>query len=542
MQRILTITLLLFSRRFVFAVIVGALFVSLAQRSEAEAAEQATAWVHLSTGTGFELKSSFQRFAGFWDAQRWLVGDFNGDGKDDLLNVYGRKNPDGKLEARAWVHRSTGNGFERQTSLQTLAGFWDAQRWLVGDFNGDGKDDLLNVYGRKNPDGKLEARAWVHRSTGNGFERQTSLQTLAGFWDAQRWLVGDFNGESKDDLVNVYGKGDFENQPIACKESTIDLFENDDPLEVLEVTLRADFDSINGEQNRDDATSPGTLTYIDPISGLPVSVGSTVEARGHSRFDYCEWRPLRLRFDSNPAGTLLDGTGKTIKIVTHCEWKSSPVLDMAGILRGTPVEDRRRLLQEFTLYEVLAAMGSTALETRLALITYEDPSGTPLKTEYAFFREREKRAAERCGFERLELDEGDPDLPSNPTSLFQVQFHHQFVFSHDYEPKDEHNVIRMGSPNGMEYYMPYDFDLSGIIHPSYFQNDNLSIEENGQQLISWLNSWPDQDLVRVQVFALLEHEEEMRQRIVESLVDAEGKARLQEWFEDHIQRLKDFLE
>jgi len=57
------------------------------------------------------------------------------------------------------------------------------------EFNGDGKDDLVNVYG--NSAGK--ARAWVHLSTGSGFAYQSSLQTLAGFSHSQRWLVGDVN-------------------------------------------------------------------------------------------------------------------------------------------------------------------------------------------------------------------------------------------------------------------------------------------------------------------------------------------------------------
>ncbi len=397
---------------------------------------------------------------------------------------------------------------------------------------------MLNVYGRKKSDGKIEARAWVHRSTGSGFEQKTSLQTLAGFWDSQRWLVGDFNGEEKDDLANVYGWSGSEYQPIACAPSTIDLFENDDPFDVLDVTLRADFDTINGASNKDDAKSPGTLTYVDPTLGIPVTIDTTVEARGKSRFTYCGWRPLRLRFDSDPNGTLLEGTGKVIKIVTHCGYKSGD----QWILGGTPEEHTRRLMQEFVLYEILGTTGTAALETRLARITYEDPNGLLIETNYAFFREREKRAAQRCGLERLESDEGDPSLPSNPTSLFQVQFHHKFLFSHDYSPEFEHNVIRMGSPSGMEYYMPYDFDLSGIIRPEYFKNNDWSIEENGEHLISWLSSQSNQELVCVQVTALLQHEEEMRQRITESLVDTEGKARLQEWFEDHIQRLKNFLE
>ncbi len=158
---------------------------------------KARVWLQLATGWGFDYQSSLQTMAGFWDGQRWLVGDFDGDGKDDLVNVYGSGG-----KARAWVHRLTGTGFEYQTSLQTLAGFWDSQRWMTGDFDGDGKDDLVNVYGSGG-----KARAWVHRLTGTGFAYQTSLQTLAGFWDGQRWMTGDFDGDGKDDLVNVYGSG-----------------------------------------------------------------------------------------------------------------------------------------------------------------------------------------------------------------------------------------------------------------------------------------------------------------------------------------------
>ncbi|MEO1347956.1 MAG: hypothetical protein AAFW84_04030 [Cyanobacteria bacterium J06635_15] len=51
------------------------------------------AWGHLSNGAGFEYKSSFDTFAGFWDSQHLLTGNFDGDGKDDLVNVYG-SNPD----------------------------------------------------------------------------------------------------------------------------------------------------------------------------------------------------------------------------------------------------------------------------------------------------------------------------------------------------------------------------------------------------------------------------------------------------------------
>ncbi len=174
-------------------------------RTQADGSQQARAWVHLSTGAGFEYQSGFTTFAGFWNAQAWLVGDFNGDGLDDLINVYGRSQPDGSQQARAWVHHSYGSSFEYQSNVTTLAGFWSGQRWRAGDFNGDGIDDLVNVYGKAQPDGSQQARAWVHESHGDGFYLSSNLTPFAGFWSGQRWLTGDFDNDQRDDLVNVYG-------------------------------------------------------------------------------------------------------------------------------------------------------------------------------------------------------------------------------------------------------------------------------------------------------------------------------------------------
>ena len=141
-------------------------------------------------------QTSVTTLAGYWDSQRWLAGDFNGDGCDDLVNIYATPSGTG----RAWVHLSTGTGFEYRSSLTTLANVWDSQRWLVGDVDGDGRDDLINVYGSSG-----KARAWVHGSTGSGFEYRSSFDELANFWSSQVWLTGDLDGDGMADLWNVYG-------------------------------------------------------------------------------------------------------------------------------------------------------------------------------------------------------------------------------------------------------------------------------------------------------------------------------------------------
>lgn len=136
--------------------------------------------IHLSTGTTFSNK-------GIWtDAWSgdvgWYVGDFNGDGKDDMFRYLM-----GTSGADMWL--SDGTKFVSDGSW-TTAGF-GTRGWTVGDFNGDGMDDAFRVL-----PGGSGADMWL--STGDGFVN-------AGSWTAadpgaENWYVGDFNGDGLDDI------------------------------------------------------------------------------------------------------------------------------------------------------------------------------------------------------------------------------------------------------------------------------------------------------------------------------------------------------
>jgi uncharacterized protein YkwD len=123
------------------------------------------------------------------------VGDFNGDGKKDLLGFEA-------TTGNWYVRLSTGSGFAAPQ-------LWDAWSpsvaWVdvhTGDFNGDGKTDIV---------GRLAATGqwFVAQSTGSAF--------FTRLWDAWSpsvaWVdinVGDFNGDGKADLVGrVQATGDW---------------------------------------------------------------------------------------------------------------------------------------------------------------------------------------------------------------------------------------------------------------------------------------------------------------------------------------------
>ena len=111
------------------------------------------------------------------------VGDFNGDGKEDLAVAnYGSNTLS--------ILLGNGNGtFQTQQTLATGSGPGPV---VVGDFNGDGKEDLAVVN---------EASNTVSVFLGNGNGTFQAQQTFATGTSPSSVAVGDFNGDGKLDLA-----------------------------------------------------------------------------------------------------------------------------------------------------------------------------------------------------------------------------------------------------------------------------------------------------------------------------------------------------
>ncbi|MFM8415843.1 MAG: peptidylprolyl isomerase [Planctomycetota bacterium] len=137
-----------------------------------------------STGTGFDK----QTFGNWNPAVEWtvpLVGDFDGDGKADLASR--------AVQTGAWhVARSSGTAFTTE--------IWRRQRTTItwdfltaADFNGDGLTDIATWNTRSG--------AWrVLTSTGSGFtnSRFTVWNPATGWTDV---VAADFDGDGRSDLV-----------------------------------------------------------------------------------------------------------------------------------------------------------------------------------------------------------------------------------------------------------------------------------------------------------------------------------------------------
>ncbi|MFH0908251.1 MAG: LamG-like jellyroll fold domain-containing protein [bacterium] len=171
----------------------------------------ATIDLHPSSGTGFGWERWANKMGGLGDAQKWLAGDFNGDGKDDLANMFG---DNGYLSID--VHPSGGSSFGWARWVTQKGGYWsDGYIVIAGDFNGDGKDDLAKIFNDSARGGRTAVD--VHLSNGSTFGCERWLN-FEGNSIAGQWIVGDFNGDGKEDLAHVFGEG-----PAASLAASIDI-------------------------------------------------------------------------------------------------------------------------------------------------------------------------------------------------------------------------------------------------------------------------------------------------------------------------------
>jgi subtilisin family serine protease len=160
------------------------IFRYLAGRSGAEvflADGQNRRFVHDGSWTG----------AGLGKAKRgWYVGDFDGNGCDDIFRYL-----PGTSGADVFLANPAAKSFGNHASW-TGAGYGSAPLgWYVGDFNGDGRDDIFRyVTGRSGADMFLSdptQRRFKYSGSWTGKGRGSS---------PQGWYVGDFNGDGADDI------------------------------------------------------------------------------------------------------------------------------------------------------------------------------------------------------------------------------------------------------------------------------------------------------------------------------------------------------
>jgi hypothetical protein len=160
-----------------------------------------------STGTAIRLKSSytttkiFRGPGGNWSISaddEFRACDFTGDGKDDLIIF----RPNGASSRLALI-KSTPDSFQTTKIYYYDISGWQMRnndRIRVGDFSGDGKEDIVIF----NADDWSVGYLAMFKSTGSALNYVKRYDGyLPGHYmsEKDRLFISDFNGDNKDDLI-----------------------------------------------------------------------------------------------------------------------------------------------------------------------------------------------------------------------------------------------------------------------------------------------------------------------------------------------------
>src|SRR5262245_10063549 len=228
------------------------------------------------------------------------------------------------------------------------------------------------------------------------------------------------------------------------------LFQSGPPLEF---TLASQFNLLNKERTPNHSKLfPGVLT-VDGTD-LPVMLGS----RGHLRLNpqTCEFVPIKVDFTSKElGGTVFEGQ-TSLKLGTHC--RNDHDFD-------------QYVIREYLAYQLANLATPFSFRARLGRATYVDSrSNKPISSRYALFLEHENDVARRLGgrearVEKMVFKEFDRDAL---TTMMLLEY---MLGNTDYSIWALHNVVIVQNKGRKFFPVPYDFDLSGMVHAPYATPD-----------------------------------------------------------------------
>jgi hypothetical protein len=131
-----------------------------------------------------------------WSGWTFETGDFNGDGRTDVMTYYV-----GTSGWGAYIALSNGDGtFAPYVSSWIANTNWSGWTFKTGDFNGDGRTDLMTYYV-----GTSGWGAYIALSKGDGtFAPYVQSWIASTDWSGWTFETGDFNGDGRTDLMTYY--------------------------------------------------------------------------------------------------------------------------------------------------------------------------------------------------------------------------------------------------------------------------------------------------------------------------------------------------
>jgi hypothetical protein len=145
-------------------------------------------YVALSEGTRFGPNRKWHDWFAITTDETVIIGDYNGDGKDDIATWLGR------TTRQVYVALSTGSGMAKETVWLDRIGSDSSDVLASGDYDRDGKSDLICF-------SRTEGKVYVARAAYSSFYLPGVAHGFFAVSTYERPRVGDVNGDRMTDIL-----------------------------------------------------------------------------------------------------------------------------------------------------------------------------------------------------------------------------------------------------------------------------------------------------------------------------------------------------
>jgi hypothetical protein len=222
----------------------------------------------------------------------------------------------------------------------------------------------------------------------------------------------------------------------------------------LEITLTFDVPTYLRKKPKDTYLKTEMTLYNNSHDSVTREV--RLRTRGKFRNNYCTYAPIELNLRKAEFGYSDIDSIKDLKLVTQCS-------------NGSVQENY--IFREYLAYRMFNVLTNSSFRVRLLKITYIDSSkGRRTDTRYGFFLEPADILAGRIGCTKVKTS-----LISqknvNPSIMDRLAIFNYMIGNYDWSVPGKHNIevfqADSFSPGQMLVAVPYDFDWSGLVNPSY---------------------------------------------------------------------------
>ncbi len=235
-------------------------------------------------------------------------------------------------------------------------------------------------------------------------------------------------------------------------DSNLTIFKKFVKDSISHLTIEADFDSLFNNKKLT-AEQKAKLTITNP-DGTTKELGIKIKTRGVYRRKYCEVPPLRLNFNDKDLDSMgLNNAFDKLKLVTHCVENENA---------------EQVLLKEYWTYKLYNQVTPNSFRVHLVKIIYINTRNKAIQTErFGFLIENNNEMAHRLGGKLVDK------YGLTPTQLEATSHQDAMLFNYmignlDWHIELKRNIKLVEIPNKKEItVVPYDFDMSAIVFPSY---------------------------------------------------------------------------